>query len=346
LIAATYESTLADLNRELAVANKEQFIPIYSEFIPADSPIGLIDTMATTSEAEKAERLVFEALQRYLLAPEQQAAIAVLGRRPVGIGVPSSVAISVKKEAGISLDYNPPSTFVVPKLAVLQQVNAVVQKKLRRPTAIVFVRDNSGSMLEETQMGRSETKEQQLEKALGIVLDPTQAERAGLQATDRDVFVLVAYGDEAQDPQVFRGNNSKQLLAFYQSHIASSNSVSDWGTNTYGGLLRAMQHVTDNPSDFSNKNVLYVVLSDGITNGGISSAQDFVDYLNSDVAVQNSALYSTAQSAKIYTISFGEDANGEDLRKLAQLMHGQYTHADTSEGLGGLREAFRKALTE
>jgi hypothetical protein len=347
LIAATYESTLADLNRELARQGKEQFVPIYSEFIPADSPIALLDvTPAATSAEEKTQRLIFHALQQYLLAPEQQIEIALLGRRPVGVGVPSSAVKEIKDATGVSLDYSPPSTFVVPKLATLQQVNAVVQQKLRRPTAIVFVRDNSGSMLELAQSGRSENKEQQLEKALGLVLDPSQAEKAGLQATDRDVFTIVAYGNDAQEPQTFKGNDPKKLLAFYQSHIAQSNAEEGWGTNTYAGLLRGMQYVTDNPNEFAGKNVLYVVLSDGVTNGGISSASEFVRYLNSDVVTENPSLYATAQSARVYTISFGEDAGEDDLRTLAQLMNGQYVHADTSEGLGGLREAFRKFVTE
>lgn len=275
----------------------------------ADHPLGYVDK--GNGQKEK----LFNELQNYLLSPDAQKEMISKGRRNKLLAMDPS--LSDKKA------FNPEYGFDVerviapiqpPREDVLTAILDLYQEEVRKPSATFWVIDDSGSMY-------NNNGKEAVQQAMSILLTPEKAKVYKLQPTPRDIHVVIPFSDMPGTPITAKGNDPKILAALMnkitQMHLGSA-------TNMYAGVVAALEYIKQNEDQIKDHFPAIVVLSDGQSTGGINSVRQAVKRLG-------------LEDIPIFTISFGTEADEQQLKELAASFGGRYF-----SGRHNVADAFRK----
>lgn len=310
-----YESMIIAANRELVAAGKDPLYVIYPTdgLAIADSTLGFVNKPG--NEKKKAW---FEKLRDGLLAPEAQAQIFKTGFRTALIGMnPESVDKSVyNPEWGIDLERTI-SPIPWPPAEVISKALSLYQTSFRKPSFTVYLLDVSGSMKGK---GLAEMKQ-----AMAGLLDQQAAGRYLLQASEKDVTVVIPFNDRYFKEVRVDGNSSEQLDSLLK---AVDGLEAGGGTNIYLPVMRAMEIMAEEGSKLNNYLPSIILLTDGRSNNGsLEEVQRYWQQVNATFALP-----------PVFGVTFGK-ADEQQLDELAG-----YTVARVFDGRKrGLVGAFRQA---
>lgn len=302
-----YESMLIEANQELVKEGKDPLYLVYPKdgLAMADSPLGMVKR--GDAEAEQ----VFAKLQEYLLSKPVQQEILALGRR-TGFGGSMEAADPGVFNPDWGIDTSKTLSGIrMPNSDVLMAALQLYQGELKKPAYTVYCLDFSGSMEGEG--------ERSLKEAMRMILDQDQASRYLLQATVKDVSVVIPFDDTRMAEWTATGNDGATLLQLANQIDAESTGG---GTDIYSPAIRALEL-------FSNVNAddyfcAIVLLTDGNSNAGAQ----YKDFL--------SAYQALGKDIPLFAIMLG-NASNEQLSPLAQL-----TRGDVFDSKGDLVSAFKK----
>lgn len=295
------ESSLININKQLESSNKETLYLLYPSDGVAinDSPFAYVDR-----GQEKLEK--FNTLQSYLLSLSTQKELEKLGKRTWYGGTNSNADKSVFKTSyGIdTTKYLMPLKY--PSKKVMNEAIALYIAELRKPAAVAFCLDYSGSMT-----GSGETE---LKSAMDFILDYDKASEERLQFSKYDKIVVIPF--DSDNRTVLTGNGS-----YTDSLITRINdSKPSGGTNIYGCTVEAFKQLEKTGKDYTKTVIL---MSDGYSNMG--SFDDVMRYYSS-----------MSEKIPVYSIMFGQSSEDE-LGNLANL-----TNAKVFDGRTSLIRAFKE----
>lgn len=317
-----YEAIIIETNQELEQRDRQLGTtsePLYVIYPTdgmaiADSPLAYVDK----GDDEKEE--LFLALQAHLLTEDVQRRLTELGRRTgnVGLGLESASPDVFREEWGIDLELTiVPIQF--PRASVIDEALNLYQTAFRKGSFTVYCLDYSGSMTNEVQ-GQNITGEQQLEAAMRILLIQEEASRYLLQASDRDVTIIIPFDQRVRDQIQRTGNDADELAALYTELSANA---AGGATELYLCLQQA-QTIIRTEADLQNQFPAIIAMTDGVSERtGEQQVRQF--YATGDFDVP------------IYSITFG-NADETQLESLAELSAG-----DVYDGTEDLIDAFRRA---
>jgi Ca-activated chloride channel family protein len=307
-----YEAVVMEANRELERQGRDPLYVVYPSdgLAISDAPLGYVE------RGDAAKRAVFAKLQAYLLGDEGRRELVALGRRvgPVSEPLAASGASVFRAEWGVRTD-GFGSQIRYPAPEVIRAALAAYQTSLRKPSYTVYCLDYSGSMQGD--------REQGLKTAMRLILDQTAARRSFLQASKRDVTVVIPFSHEIKAEWRVTGNDRAALTELW-SRIDSE--MPNGGTDIYTPVMRAMAAMEAHPGieDFFPAVIL---LSDGESNRGPS-----LDQLRGFMRQRP-----TYSQIPVFSIKFGE-ASSEQLDDLARTTSGR-----VFDGSADLAHAFREA---
>lgn len=302
-----YESIIIDTNKELVAQGREPLYVIYPKdgLGIADSPLGYIDN----GNDEKEE--IFLKLQDYLTSDEIKPKLLELGRR---------TSFAINFENNTPEVFNPDwgidtqkvlNVMKMPTADVIKQALNMYQTELRKPSLTVYCLDYSGSMVGEGVNS--------LRRAMSMLLDQQKAATYMLQASDRDVTIIIPFDDKVIDVWKVEGNNPEKLLNL-QNKVNELDPIG--GTNIYAPVLKAMDEIENyNVEDFTTSIIL---MSDGKSYGG-------------DINDVRDRWYKSNIDIPIFSITFGESDDSE-LQALAE-----FSKARVFDGKKDLEKAFKQA---
>lgn len=306
-----YEAMIIEANQELEKHGREPLVAIYpvDGITMADSPLGYV------SKGDEAKEAFFHALVAYLKTPEVQDKIMRAGRRTGLVFDPGNVDSSVfRSEWGIDVT-RVISPVPTPSEPVLREALHLYQSGgLRKPSATVYVLDFSGSMAGDG--------EQELKKAMELLLDPAQARRFMLQPSPRDLHIVIPF-DASPRPAVNATGNDPAVLQDLLNRIKEM--TSNGGTDIYQSTAKAMQTLRAIP-DLDNYFPAVILMSDGQSQGTPSLIAAEVKY--------NKA---AGKTIPVFAILFGQ-ADEKQMSKVAESASGRVFH-----GKKDLAKAFRNA---
>ena len=306
-----YEAMIIEANQELEKNGREPLITIYpvDGITMADSPLGYIN------KGEEAKEAFFHALVAYLKTPEVQDQIMRAGRRTGLVFDPGNVDASVfRSEWGIDVA-RVISPVPTPSEPVLREALHLYQSGgLRKPSATVYVLDFSGSM--------EGNGEQQLKKAMALLLDPAQSRRYMLQPSPRDLHIVIPF-DAVPRPVLNATGNDPAVLQDLLNRINAM--ASSGGTDIYQSTAKAMQALRDIP-DLDDYFPAVILMSDGQSQGNAS--------LIAAEVKQNKA---AGKTIPVFAILFGQ-ADETQMSQVAESASGRVFH-----GKKDLAKAFRNA---
>ncbi|MBB6050950.1 VWA domain-containing protein [Armatimonas rosea] len=283
-----YEVMATEASAKLAAQGRERLTVIYpSDGVAiADAPLGYVEHGQPASK-----RQAFDKLQRWLLSPQIQQELAATGRRtgPIGDAFPSQLRL--------------------PRAEVVRQALDLYQTTLRKPSLTVYCLDVSGSM-------RGERLEQ-LKSAMRGLLNQDLARRSLLQASPRDITVVIPFSGAPQALWEVRGN-APDALASLNAKIQALEATG--GTDIYSPTIQALRWIHQQPG-YEDYFPAVILLTDGESNTGASLSE-----------VQQQKL-----DIPVFAIRFGEASPGQ-LDALTGATSGK-----TFEGRGNLSAAFREA---
>ena len=256
-----------------------------------DHPLALLET----GELTPLQRQTFARFRDYLLSPETQELILQHGYRPANLSTPLDGPESPLTVANGVDPGEPKTTLQVPNAGVIKVVRDVWWYT-KRHTNVYLVADTSGSMRGE--------KLAQAQEALHAFLDQIQGdiERVGLIQFASGVNTLV-YLDEL-------GNNRAALeTAIDQLQAAGDTALLD-------GVYEAHQRLQD-LGDTERINAI-VVMTDGKENNSYTNLEQLVRELSQDTPVP----------VVVFCIAYGEDADMDTLKWIAEPTGGQVRRGD------------------
>ena len=302
-----YESIIIDTNKELVARGEEPLYVIYPQdgLGIADSPLGYIDN----SNKEKEE--IFLKLQDYLISDEVKPKLLELGRRTsFAINFENSNPETFNSDWGIDTK-KVLNVMKMPTADVIQKALNMYQTELRKPSLTVYCLDYSGSMA-----GNGVTS---LRSAMSMLLDQTKAKNYMLQASTKDVTIVIPFDNNVLDIWKAEGNDETTLLEL-QSKIDSLDPQG--GTDIYKPLIKAMDEIKKyNVSDYTTSIIL---MSDGKSN--VNSYNQVVEEWNQENL-----------DIPIFSITFGE-SDDRELQALAD-----FSTARVFDGKDNLEKAFKQA---
>lgn len=309
-----YESMVIAANQELVKQGRAPLYVIYPRDgqAIADSTLGFVN-----KEDNKDRKALFLELRDYLLEPDVQKEIFGLGFRTGLIGMnPENADRKIyNPDWGINLTRTI-SPITWPQADVIEQALMLYQTAFRKPSFTVFCLDVSGSM-----EGAGLT---QLKQAMMGLLNQELAGRYFLQASDRDVMVILPFNAAVGRPLVVRGNRPEDLT----QAMASVNSLqSGGGTNIYLPVMKALDIMAAGGEEMSGYLPAVVLMTDGRSNKG-ELAQ---------VEKAWRALRADFDLPPVFGITFGK-ADDTQLKELAH-----YTVGRIFNGRKDLEKAFRSA---
>ena len=193
-----------------------------------------------------------------------------------------------------------------PSKKVMNEAIALYIAELRKPAAVAFCLDYSGSMT-----GSGETE---LKSAMDFILDYDKASKERLQFSKYDKIVVIPF--DSDNRTVLTGNGS-----YTDSLITRINdSKPSGGTNIYGCTIEAFKQLEKTGKDYTKTVIL---MSDGYSNMG--SFDDVMSYYSS-----------MTEKIPVYSIMFGQSSEDE-LGNLANL-----TNAKVFDGRTSLIRAFKE----
>lgn len=295
------ESSLININKQLESSNKETLYLLYPSDGVAinDSPFAYVDR-----GQEKLEK--FNTLQSYLLSLSTQKELEKLGKRTWYGGTNSNADKSVFKTSyGIdTTKYLMPLKY--PSKKVMNEAIALYIAELRKPAAVAFCLDYSGSMY-----GRGE---RELKSAMEFILDADKASEERLQFSKYDKIFVIPFDSDNRTVLSGSGDNTKKLIERINEADPSG------GTNIYGCIVEAFKQLEKTGKDYTKTVIL---MSDGYSNMG--SFDDVMSYYSS-----------MTEKIPVYSIMFGQSSEDE-LGNLANL-----TNAKVFDGRTSLIRAFKE----
>ena len=302
-----YESIIIDTNKELVARGEEPLYVIYPQdgLGIADSPLGYIDN----SNKEKEE--IFLKLQDYLISDEVKPKLLELGRRTAfAINFENNNPETFNSDWGIDTK-KVLNVMKMPTADVIQKALNMYQTELRKPSLTVYCLDYSGSMA-----GNGVTS---LRSAMSMLLDQQKAKSYMLQASTKDVTIVIPFDNNVLDIWKAEGNDETTLLEL-QSKIDSLDPQG--GTDIYKPLIKAMDEIKKyNVSDYTTSIIL---MSDGKSN--VNSYNQVVEEWNQENL-----------DIPIFSITFGE-SDDRELQALAD-----FSTARVFDGKDNLEKAFKQA---
>lgn len=295
------ESSLININKQLENSNKETLYLLYPSDGVAinDSPFAYVDR-----GQEKLEK--FNTLQSYLLSLSTQKELEKLGKRTWYGGTNSNADKSVFKTSyGIdTTKYLMPLKY--PSKKVMNEAIALYIAELRKPAAVAFCLDYSGSMY-----GRGE---RELKSAMEFILDADKASEERLQFSKYDKIFVIPFDSDNRTVLSGSGDNTKKIIERINEADPSG------GTNIYGCTVEAFKQLEKTGKDYTKTVIL---MSDGYSNMG--SFDDVMSYYSS-----------MTEKIPVYSIMFGQSSEDE-LGNLANL-----TNAKVFDGRTSLIRAFKE----
>lgn len=295
------ESSLIRINKELESSGKDTLYLLYPADGVAinDSPFAYVDR-----GQEKLEN--FNILQSYLLSLDTQKELEKLGKRTWYGGTNSNVDKNVFKTSyGIDTNkYLIPLKY--PSKKVMNEAIGLYIAELRKPSAVAFCLDYSGSM--------SGDGEKQLKDAMDFILDSEKASQERLQFSKYDYITVIPFDSSTRSVWTSTGNDTREII----DKIYGARPTG--GTNIYGCSKVALDTLANLSDDYTKTVIL---MTDGHSN--IGNYGDLVQYYN----VQKEII-------PIYSIMFGQSDETE-LSNIANL-----TNAKVFDGRTSLIRAFKE----
>lgn len=295
------ESSLIRINKELENKYKETLYLLYPTDGVAinDSPFAYVDR-----GQEKLEK--FNILQSYLLSLETQKELEKLGKRTWYGGTNSNVDKDVFKTSyGIDTNkYLIPLKY--PSKKVMNEAINLYISELRKPSAVTFCLDYSGSM--------SGDGERDLKNAMDFILDKEKAGSERLQFSRNDYIIVIPFDSKNRSIWQSKGNNTDKLI----SNIRGARPTG--GTNIYDCSITALKKLNELSNEYTKTVIL---MTDGMSNTG--SYDNLVYYYNR-----------LSNKIPIYSIMFGSSDETE-LSNIANL-----TNAKVFDGRTSLIRAFKE----
>lgn len=302
-----YESLVIETNQALQQQNREPLYAVYpvDGLAIADAPLGYV------SKGNAATEAAFLKMQEYLLSPAVQQQLLETGRR-TGLGVTASGANQAVFNPALGIDVNRVlSPITMPAPEVIEKALVLYQTAFRKPSLTVFVVDFSGSM-----KGRAE---EDLKSAMRVMLDQDLAKRYMLQASPKDVVIVVPFDSRTRWIKKVEGNDPSKLLELWQSVNAE---VADNGTDIYSPIIASLPELRK--YSLENYSASVILMTDGRSDGSF-------DALKQSLAAQ------VLTGMPVYSIMFG-DADPSQLKAIAALTSGK-----VFDGKKDLISAFREA---
>ncbi len=303
-----YEAVIIETNKELIQKGEEPLYVIYPTdgLVIADSPLGYYN------HGNKKKEELFIKLQKYLLSNKVQDELTRHGRRASFGGLVSGADKNVwNPDWGIKAS-KILSPIKYPRKEVLEQILQLYQTALRKPSFTVFCLDFSGSM-----GGRGETL---MKRAMETILNPELARQYYINATPKDITVVLPFSSNILAEWRVNGNNPDQLLTLLRR---IQNLRPGGKTDIYSPSIRGIQLLSR--VDFNEYMPAVILMTDGISNHG--------KRMNDLARVYNQI----GKDIPIFSIRFGA-ADKSQLLEIEQL-----TGARIFDGRKDLIMAFKKA---
>ncbi|MFJ8577295.1 VWA domain-containing protein [Micromonospora sp. NPDC093277] len=308
----TYEDLVIERNAELVKAGKEPLLVAYprGSLAVSDAPLGFLPQAGNDNAHQ-----IFSELQNHLLKDaDAQAALLKLGRRPatgVGLTLDKPDPNVFNPAWGIQGTINE-QAIQFPAATVIQAALDRYQTRYRRPVAVHYCLDGSGSMADNDGW-------KGVQAAAGQVFDPDQAALNFLQTHPEDnTTVSVFNGDiTGGSPWTVQGNDPAALRDLARKVTGYR---PDGGTDMYACLIRAADELA-RPQHGDRKR-LVVLMTDGQS-----------DTRRHDPAV--AALRSAG--VPVVAIAFGRDADPTQLKEVAEATNGTFVRQD--DLVAALRQA-------
>jgi Ca-activated chloride channel family protein len=276
----------------------------------ADSPLGYID------RGDASKKALFQRLQQHLLSDAVQKRILASGRRVgmVDLAPDSADKAVFNPDWGIDLTrLLAPIRF--PQESVIREALDLYQTSFRKPSFTVYCIDVSGSMEGQAL--------EDLKTSMRMLLQEDSARRYLLQASPRDVTIVIPFSSDPKGEMTLEGNDPAKLDALY-AEIARLDAGG--GTDIYSPVMRAFQLMAKH-GGLEQYFPAVILMTDGKSNEG----RDFDDLLATRSAVNLHA------DVPVYAIMFG-DAAPEQLQQIAASTSGR-----VFDGKKDLVKAFRQA---
>jgi Ca-activated chloride channel family protein len=306
-----YESVIIDTNKALVAAGKEPLYVIYpvDGLAIADYPLGYVDH----GDAAKAQ--TFKDLQAYLGSAAVQSQIQALGWRtsPIGMQMANADPTLFNPDWGIDTK-SVFSPIRFPDASTIRKALNLYQTTFRKPSFTVYCLDYSGSM-------GDNGGAQELKDGINQIFDQEKASRLLLQASEKDVTVVIPFNDHNLAEWRVNGNDPDKLSAL----SANVNSLQpDGGTNFYGALIRGLTILRSEPS-INHYSPAIVLMTDGQDNQG--HHDDYEQVLHAS---------NSAGDVPIYSITYG-DADTSQLSPI-----GDETSGKVFDGKTGISDALKE----
>jgi Ca-activated chloride channel family protein len=298
-----YEALVIEANQRLSASGQEPLYVIYpaNGLSVADSPLGFIAKGDADKEAK------FLELQNYLSQPAPQDHLMSLGRRAGLLGVDASNADKTVWNPDWGIDLNRAiAPIPTPNSDVIGEALRLYQTELRKPSFTVWALDVSGSM------GGQPIEE--LKGAMRLLLDPDAAAVNLLQASSRDITVILPFNHDAGQPIILTGGDKVEAT---QALNFVNNLQADGGTDVYFAIYKAFELMKPYHEDGTLFDYLPAVVA--MTDG--ASAPD-----NREPVLNYMRKSPYAGDIPIHTIAFGE-ADEAQLQELANISVGRLFHA-------------------
>lgn len=303
-----YEALVIEANQALTASGREPLYAVYPQdgLVIADSQLGWVDS------GSKEKEDFFLRLQTYLLSDEVQKKLLDLGRRTGVAGFGSAPPPAVFNSAW-GIDPNRVlSPIRLPSADVIRESLRLYQTDFKKPSLTYFCLDYSGSMAGE--------RIEQLQQAMGLLLEPETSAQYLLQPSGDDVTVVIPFSTAPIDLWKVVGNKSSDLEALFNKIKAQRVGGS---TDIYSPLVQALGEMKD--SALSRYVPAVILMTDGESNVGLK----FADFQREKVRL--------GLDVPVFPILFG-DASEEQMKALADFTLGQ-----VFDGRGDLIAAFKKA---
>jgi Ca-activated chloride channel family protein len=276
-----YESSLIELNEQLIKNKKEPLKFIYpSDGVSvSDSPFAYIDN----NNENKLE--IFKKLQAFLLSEDTQRELEGMGRRTTYGGLVSNDKV-FKSSYGIDKNaYLSPIKY--PARSVINSALNLYQDLFRKPSAVAFCLDFSGSM--------SGIGNEQLVEAMKKILTYDLASEDMIQFSEKDIIYIIPFSSEIKWVESnTSGIDTKSLL---KKIIETSPRG---GTDIYKPVEKAVEILKDYDSNIYTKSI--VLMTDGDSDGEFSHNKKY------DIPV--------------FSIMFGE-ANPNQIDEISKITKGK-----------------------
>lgn len=303
-----YESLVIETNQALVRQNREPLYAVYpvDGLAIADAPLGFIN------KGDAAKEAGFIKMQQVLLSPAVQQQLLSTGRR-TGIGGVVSGADQNVFNPSQGIDVNRVLTpITMPAADTIEKALTLYQTAFRKPRLTVFVLDFSGSM--------NGHGDDDLKNGMRVILDQQLAAKYMLQASPKDVAIVVPFDGTYRWIKKVEGNDAGKLLDLWSAINAE---VADGGTDFYTSIAATLPEIKK--YQYENYSTSVVLMTDGDSQG---SAQTL------STALTNAGL----TNMPIYSIMFG-DANPDQLNRLAKNSGGKVFNGK-KDLVSALREAF------